>query len=72
LWGFVQRTLALLKDVESMKDYYTLMSALGLYGNVLNAWNLHYFPWRHGDEYLYDMVRPAESSKVVSNDQMSV
>lgn len=50
-WAFTQRTLAALKDVRTKEDFVTLMSALGTYANCLNGWNLHYFPWRHGDAY---------------------
>jgi hypothetical protein len=27
------------------------VSALGLYVNLLNAQNLHMFPWKHASEY---------------------
>jgi hypothetical protein len=53
-WAFTQRTLEVLKDVETRDDYVTLMSVLGLYANCLNGWNLHYFPWAHGEQYRYD------------------
>jgi hypothetical protein len=50
-WAFTQRTVAALKDVHTKSDFVTLMSALGTYANCLNGWNLHYFPWSHGDAY---------------------
>jgi hypothetical protein len=50
-WAFTQRTIAALKDVQSKSDFVTLMSALGTYANCLNGWNLHYFPWNHGEAY---------------------
>jgi hypothetical protein len=52
-WAFTQRTLAVLKDVETKEDFVTLMSALGTYANCLNGWNLHYFPWQHGEDYKF-------------------
>jgi Cucumopine synthase C-terminal helical bundle domain len=55
-WTFVQRTLAALGDVQTKADYVTLMSALSTYANCLNGWNLHYFPWKHGDEYPFEKV----------------
>ncbi len=56
-WAFTQRTLAVLKEVQSKSDFLQLMSALGLYANCLNGWNLHYFPWSHGDSYRFEDVR---------------
>jgi hypothetical protein len=53
-WSFTQRTMAALKHVQTKGDFVTLMSALGSYANCLNAWNLHYFPWSHGDAYKLD------------------
>jgi hypothetical protein len=50
-WDFTQRTVAILKEVRSKSDFVNLMSALGTYANCLNGWNLHYFPWSHGDAY---------------------
>lgn len=58
-WDFTQRTVAALKDVHEKEDFVTLMSALGLYANCLNGWNLHYFPWIHGEDYKLDDVRKA-------------
>jgi hypothetical protein len=52
-WAFTQRTLAVLKEVETKEDFVTLMSALGTYANCLNGWNLHYFPWQHGEDYKF-------------------
>ncbi len=53
-WRFVQKTLAVLKDVKTKDDYVALMATMGTYSNCLNGWNLHLFPWKHGDEYRYD------------------
>jgi hypothetical protein len=50
-WDYTQRTMAVLKDVHTKEDFVTLMSALGTYANCLNGWNLHYFPWAHGEQY---------------------
>jgi len=57
-WRFVQKTLATLKAVKSKDEYVALMATMGTYSNCLNGWNLHYFPWRHGDEYRYESVAP--------------
>jgi hypothetical protein len=51
LWGFTQETLRVLPRVQTKSEYYALIGALALYANVLNTWNLQYFPWRHGSEY---------------------
>jgi hypothetical protein len=56
LWDFVQRTMAVLKDVQTKEDFVTLMSTLSLYTNRINGWNLHYFPWKHGEDYKYNDV----------------
>jgi hypothetical protein len=58
-WAFTQRTLTALKEVHSKGDFVTLMSALGLYANCLNGWNLHYFPWSHGEGYKLSEERKA-------------
>jgi hypothetical protein len=50
-WTFTQRVVGVLKELHTKGDYVSLMSALGTYANCLNAWNLHYFPWSHGDSY---------------------
>jgi hypothetical protein len=51
LWHFTQETLRVLPHLQSKEQYVTLVGALALYANVLNTWNLQYFPWRHGVEY---------------------
>jgi hypothetical protein len=53
LWGFVERSLALLPELRHREDFFALMSELSLYGNQLNSWNLHYFPWEQGDAYRF-------------------
>jgi hypothetical protein len=45
LWNFVQRTIAVLPELQSKDEYFSLVSALALYTNQLNAWNLHFYPW---------------------------
>jgi len=60
LWEFVQRTIAVLKDIQTKDDYVTLMSTMSLYTNRINGWNLHYFPWKHGDEYKFETEKPAD------------
>jgi hypothetical protein len=57
-WELTQKTIAVLKDVSTMSDFVNLMSALGLYANQLNAWNLHYFPWNHGDDHKFSSAAP--------------
>lgn len=52
--GFSRRALALLDKLESKEEYASLLSALTMYGNLLNGWNLHYFPWFHGDEHPFE------------------
>jgi hypothetical protein len=67
-WSFTQRAVAALKDVHSKDDFVTLMSALGTYANCLNGWNLHYFPWSHGEAYKReDLRKPAKLAKRVSS-----
>lgn len=53
LWNFVKRTLESLDLVETKEEYFSLISMLALYANRLNGWNLHYFPWKHGEEYIF-------------------
>ncbi|OJJ70095.1 hypothetical protein ASPBRDRAFT_129539 [Aspergillus brasiliensis CBS 101740] len=36
---------------EAREDFLAMISALGFYVNLLNAQNLHMFPWRHAKEY---------------------
>jgi hypothetical protein len=51
LWSFVQETLDALPRLETKAQFQALIGALALYANVLNTWNLQYFPWHHGAEY---------------------
>lgn len=51
LWQFAQDTIRVLPQLQTKVQYLSLVSALALYANVLNTWNLQYFPWRHGVEY---------------------
>ncbi|GAB3212439.1 hypothetical protein ACQEU5_16370 [Marinactinospora thermotolerans] len=53
LWRFTQQVLTLLPDVETREQYFALVNALALYANMLNTWNLHFFPWQHGTDYRY-------------------
>lgn len=53
LWRFTQQVLAVLPEVETREQYFALINSLALYANVLNTWNLHYFPWQHGADYRY-------------------
>jgi Cucumopine synthase C-terminal helical bundle domain len=65
-WDFTQRTIALLDEIQSKEDYLALMAAMSTYANCLNGWNLHYFPWKHGEEYRYDAALAAEFGRVDS------
>jgi Cucumopine synthase C-terminal helical bundle domain len=51
MWSLTSRVLAGVQTVESTKDYAAVISVLALYVNCLNTWNLHYFPWQHGEQY---------------------
>jgi len=53
---FTQETLAILPQLQTKQQFTALIGSLALYANVLNTWNLQYFPWNHGSEY------PARSS----------
>ena len=68
-WHFTQRTMAALPEVRTMTDFVHLMSALGTYANCLNAWNLHYFPWHHGDEH--PVLAKAPSSPAGAQERLS-
>lgn len=59
-WEFTQQTIAVLKDVHTIEDYVALLETLSTYANCLNGWNLHYFPWKHGEDHKYEAVLPAE------------
>lgn len=59
LWRFIERALGVLKLLETKDEYLTLMSALALYTNRLNTWNLHFFPWHHGEQYRYSGLSPS-------------
>jgi hypothetical protein len=56
LWAFTQETLAILPQLKTKQQFTALIGSLAFYVNVLNTWNLQYFPWKHGAEY------PARSS----------
>jgi Cucumopine synthase C-terminal helical bundle domain len=56
LWRFTQQVLAVLPEVETKEHYFALINSLALYVNVLNTWNLHYFPWQHGAHYGYSQT----------------
>jgi hypothetical protein len=51
LWTFTQETIKVLPRLRTKDEFCALIGALALYANVLNTWNLQYFPWRHGTEY---------------------
>ena len=51
LWIFTQETLGVLPLLQTKEQFTALIGALALYANVLNTWNLQYFPWHHGAGY---------------------
>lgn len=51
LWSFTQETIAVLPQLRTKDQFCALIGSLALYANVLNTWNLQYFPWHHGTEY---------------------
>jgi len=53
LWEFVQKMLNVLDLVETKDEYFSLISILAMYVNRLNGWNLHYFPWKYGENYKF-------------------
>lgn len=57
LWGFAQELFKVLPLVANKQEYVALIGALALYANVLNTWNLQYFPWRHGVEHPAGIVQ---------------
>lgn len=54
IWQFVQETLEYLCEIETKEEFITLFETLGLYVNILNAWNLQLFPWDGWDKFQYD------------------
>jgi hypothetical protein len=57
LWHFTQRALSVMDALQNKDEYCSLFSTLALYVNRLNGWNLHYFPWHHGEEYRFSAVK---------------
>lgn len=57
LWQFAQDSLSVLPRLRNKNEYIALIGTLALYANLLNTWNLQYFPWRHGAEYPADASR---------------
>jgi hypothetical protein len=51
LWRFTQQTVEALPLLTTKQEYHSLISALALYTNCLNTWNLHLFPWNLGDAF---------------------
>jgi len=51
LWSFTRETMKVLPRLKTKDEFCALVGALALYTNVLNTWNLQYFPWCHGAEY---------------------
>lgn len=51
LWEYTRRAIDSLEMMRSKRDFFSVFSALALYANCLNAWNLHYFPWGLGETF---------------------
>jgi hypothetical protein len=51
LWSFVQDTFDVLPLLQTKEQFQALIGSLALYANVMNTWNLQYFPWHHGLAY---------------------
>ena len=51
LWTFTQDVIAVMPHLKTKDQFRAVVGALALYANILNTWNLQYFPWMHGKEY---------------------
>lgn len=71
LHGLTSELIASMVHVRTVAEYLELVSALCLYANQLNVWNLHYFPWHHG-ELEYRHPRPANAVSGVNYKQYPV
>ncbi len=60
LADFTAHMVGVLGELASKEEYAALLSALTLYANKLNGWGLHYFPWIHGKEHVYERPRPEQ------------
>lgn len=57
-YEYVMRTQEYLPLLRDKEEYHTLMASLYIYTNLLNAWNLHLFPWNAaGQKYKYRFCR---------------
>ncbi|MEU6157826.1 hypothetical protein [Streptomyces sp. NPDC047130] len=59
LRSLFDRVYAVLPQVRSKADYGALIAELALHVNCLRRWNLHFFPWHHGDEHRWTDAPPA-------------
>ncbi|HEX6241269.1 MAG TPA: hypothetical protein VFZ61_10265, partial [Polyangiales bacterium] len=66
LWDFVQEMMEALPLLQTKAQYHALVGTLALYANVLNTWNLQYFPWHHGAEYPGHAARERVRADVAS------
>jgi hypothetical protein len=66
LWSFVQELLEALPLLQTKAQFHALVGTLALYANVLNTWNLQYFPWHHGAEYPAERARERERVDVLT------
>jgi hypothetical protein len=69
LWRFVQDVFDALPLLETKAQYHALIGTLALYANVLNTWNLQYFPWHHGAAYAHGH---AETARIPSGPRVAV
>lgn len=51
--SFFMRALESFDAIESREEYFRLFSTYALYTSRFHAWNLHMFPWQHGDKHVY-------------------
>lgn len=51
--SFTQAALQLSKKARTKKELLELYKALCIYANRLHGWSLHYFPWKHGENYKF-------------------
>jgi len=54
LWKFTKRMLDTLSLIRTRDEYFSLISPLALYANRINGWNLHYFPWKYGEDFKFN------------------
>lgn len=51
--GFFLRAMECSSSIRSKEEYFRLFSTYALYTSRFHSWNLHLFPWQHGDKHIY-------------------